>query len=69
MEIDKLVEEGPVSAFLFRHHIHLTKPLGIKELIGKGILKAAPQSAMVLSPERYAKIKEMGGIDGRFTIH
>ena len=69
MEIDKLVEEGPVSVFLFRHHIHLTKPLGIKELMGKGILKAAPQSAMELSPERYAKIKEMGGIDGRFTIH
>ena len=24
---------------------------------------------MELSPERYAKIKEIGGIDGRFTIH
>lgn len=69
MEIDKLVEEGPVSVFLFRHHIHLTKPLGVKELIGNGILKAAPQSAMELSQERYIIIKEMGGIDGRFTIH
>lgn len=69
MEIDKLVEEGPVSVFLFRHHIHLTQQLGIKELIGNGILKAAPQSAMELSPEGYIKIKEIGGIDGRFTIH
>jgi hypothetical protein len=69
MEMDKLVEEGPVSVFLFRHHIHLTKPLGLEELIGNGILKAAPQSAMELSTERYIKIKEMGGIDGRFTIH
>ena len=68
-EIDKLVEEGPVSVFLFRHHIHLSKLLGLKELISNGILKAAPQSAMELSPERYIKIKEMGGIDGRFTIH
>ena len=67
-EIDKLVGEGPVSVFLFRHHIHLTKPLGIKELIGNGILKGAPQSAMKLSPEKYIKIKEIGGIDGRFTI-
>ena len=68
-EIDELVGEGPVSVFLFRHHFHLTKPLGIKELIGNGILKGAPQSAMELSPERYTKIKEMGGIDGRFAIH
>ena len=68
-EIDELVGEGPVSVFLFRHHIHLTKPLGLEELIGNGIFKAAPQSAMELSPERYVKIKEMGGIDGRFTIH
>ncbi len=68
-EIDKLVGEGTVSVFLFRHHIHLTKPLGIKELIGNGILKGAPQSAMKLSPEKYIKIKEIGGIDGRFTIH
>jgi hypothetical protein len=68
-EIDELVGEGPVSVFLFRHHIHLTKPLGITELIGNGILKGAPQSAMELSPERYTKIKEMGGIDGRFAIH
>jgi len=35
----------------------------------KGILKGAPQSAMELSPERYTRIKEMGGIDGRFAIH
>jgi hypothetical protein len=69
MEIDKLVEEGPVSVFLFRHHIHFTKPLGLEELIGNGILKAAPQSAVELSTERYIKIREMGGIDGRFTIH
>ncbi len=69
MEIDKLVEEGPVSVFLFRHHIHLTKPLGIKELIENGILKDSPRSAMELSPEGYIKIKEIGGIDGRFTIH
>jgi len=47
----------------------LTKPLGIKELIGNGILKGAPQSAMMLSPEKYIKIKEIGDIDGRFTIH
>ncbi|MCX6677487.1 MAG: hypothetical protein NTU95_06020 [Methanothrix sp.] len=68
-EIDKLVQEGPVSVFLFRHHIHLTKPLGLMELLDGGVLKGAPQSAMDLSQEKYIKIKEIGDIDGRFTIH
>lgn len=68
-EINKLVQEGPVSVFLFRHHIHLTKPFGLMELLEGGILKGAPQSAMELSQEKYIKIKEIGGIDGRFTIH
>lgn len=68
-EIQTLVQEGPVSVFLFRHHIHLTKPVDIKELLVEGILKGAPQSVMECSPEKYIKIKELGGIDGRFTIH
>ena len=68
-EIQKLVQEGPVSVFLFRHHIHLTKPVDIKELLVEGILKGAPQSVMECSPEKYIKIKELGDIDGRFTIH
>jgi hypothetical protein len=68
-EIDKLVLDGPVSVFLFRHHIHLTKPLGLIELLDSGVLKGAPQSAMELSQEKYNKIKEIGDIDGRFTIH
>jgi hypothetical protein len=68
-EIEMLVQEGPVSVFLFRHHLHLAKPLGIKELIERGLLKAAPQSTMECAPEKYIKIKEIGGIDGRFAIH
>lgn len=69
MEMDKLVEEGPVSVFLFRHHIHFTKPLGLEELIGNGILKAAPQSAMELSTERYIKIRErVGSMDVLLSI-
>ncbi|HUS75721.1 MAG TPA: hypothetical protein VMY43_06895 [Methanothrix sp.] len=68
-EIDKLVQEGPVSVFLFRHHIHLSKPLGLMELLDGSILKGAPQSAMKLIHEKYIKIKEIGDIDGRFTIH
>jgi hypothetical protein len=68
-EIDKLVQEGPISVFLFRHHLHLSKHLGLIELLDSGVLKGAPQSAMELSHEKYIKIKEIGDIDGRFTIH
>jgi hypothetical protein len=68
-EIDTLVHEGPISVFLFRHHIHLTKPIGLVELLDNGVLNGAPQSVTKLSQEKYIKIKEIGDIDGRFTIH
>jgi hypothetical protein len=68
-EIDNLIKEGPVSVFLFRHHLHLMRPLGIDELINSGILRGAPRSAMELAEGKYIKVRDMGGIDGRFTIH
>jgi len=37
--------------------------------IERGLLKAAPRSTMECAPEKYIKIKEIGGIDGRFAIH
>ncbi len=33
-----------------------------------GVLKGAPQSVTELSPEKYMQIKEMAGIDERFTV-
>jgi hypothetical protein len=66
-EIDELVKK-PVSIFLFRHHFHLDKRLSLNALTEAGILTAAPQSVMQISPEGYIKIKEMGGIDEHFTI-
>lgn len=68
-EINDLVRAGPVSVFLFRHHHHLTKPLGIDQLVNSGILKGAPQSAMSITEGDYIKIKNIGGVDGRFVIH
>lgn len=66
-EIEELAKKT-VSIFLFRHHFHFEKRLTLDELTKAGILTAAPQSAMEVSPEDYIKIKEMGGIDERFTI-
>ena len=68
-EVDKWVEKSPVSVFLFRHHFHLKKPVELERLIANQIVRAAPQSAMVISSERYAQIRDMGGVDERYTVH
>jgi len=65
----KWVEHSPVSVFLFRHHFHLKSPIGLARLIDSQVIKAAPQSAMEISNEEYARIKEMGGVNERYTVH
>ena len=68
-EIDKWVERSPVSIFLFRHHFHLMRSVNLERLIDGQVIKAAPQSVMEISSEKYAQIKKMGGIDERYTVH
>jgi len=59
----------PVLIILFRHHFHLKNPLRISELKAKDILRGPPQSITEIKHSSYIKIKEVGGIDERFTIH
>ncbi len=66
-EIDDLIK-NPVSVFLFRHHLHLSRELRLKTLIEAGILKGAPQSVMEISDHQYKKLRVLGGIDEHFTI-
>jgi len=68
-EIDAWVEISPVSIFLFRHHFHLMRSVNLERLIDGQVIKAAPQSVMEISREKYALIKKMGGIDERYTVH
>ncbi len=68
-EIDKWVEKSPVSIFLFRHHFHLMRSVNLEKLIDGQVIKAAPQSVMEISSEKYALIKKMGGIDERYIVH
>lgn len=68
-EIDKWVEKSPVSIFLFRHHFHLMRSVNLERLIDGQVIKAAPQSVMEISSEKYALIKKMGGIDERYIVH
>jgi hypothetical protein len=68
-EINKWVERSPVSIFLFRHHFHLMRSVNLERLIDGQVIKAAPQSLMEISSEKYAQIKKIGGIDERYTVH
>ncbi len=68
-EINQWVERNPVSIFLFRHHFHLKKPIDLPRLVDSQVVKAAPQSAMEISDEKYAQVRDMGGIDERYTVH
>lgn len=68
-EVDRWVERSPVSVFLFRHHFYFKKPVELERLIASQVVKAAPQSMMAISSEKYAQIKDMGGLDERYTVH
>jgi len=68
-EVDRWVERSPVSVFLFRHHFYFKKPVELERLIASQVVKAAPQSMMAISSEKYAQIKDMGGLDECYTIH
>lgn len=59
----------PVLIILFRHHFHLKNPLHLHELKAKDILRGPPQSITEIKNGSYVKIKEVGGIDERFTVH
>jgi hypothetical protein len=48
--------------------MHLPKPLELRELLDMGILKGAPQSVTEITQEKYMRIKEVAGIDERFTV-
>lgn len=67
-EINEWIKSNPVSVFLFRHHMHLPRPLELRELLDMGILKGAPQSVTEITQEKYMRIKEVAGIDERFTV-
>jgi hypothetical protein len=68
-EIESLVKEGPISVFLFRHHLHLDKPLTLEKLVGAKVLEAQPRSVTEIYEEGYSEIKKMSGINERLTFH
>jgi hypothetical protein len=68
-EILDLLERRPVTIILLLYHFELKKYLKLVELQEFCILRGAPQSVMEISDESYRKILNLGGLDGRFTLH
>lgn len=65
----KQIAKKPTLVILFQHHFHLQRPVKFKDLKLANVLKGAPQTISEISHEKYLKIKEMGGIDGRYTVN
>lgn len=63
------ISKKPLSLIMFRHHFHLKNNVELKDLIGMGILSGYPQSITKISDEKYVKLKGLGDIDERFTVH
>lgn len=59
----------PLTIILFRHHLNIKNPLNLSKLKKSGILKSHPQSIHQIDKEKYIKLKELGEINERFTVH
>lgn len=67
---DEIVDiKKPLTVILFRYHFFLKTPISLDTLRESDLLTGHPQSIMQINDEKYRVIKEMGGIDGRFTIN
>lgn len=59
----------PLIIVLFRHISHLPNPLTIAALRTRGLLKRAPMTINNIPDENYRIIKDLGGINGRYTVN
>jgi len=61
--------QKPLTVILFRHHMNLKKSIKFLTLNESGILNGPPQSIQEIDDEKFSKIKELGEINERFTVH
>lgn len=67
-EIEEIAKKDTI-VILFNHHFHLRRPINFDKLKELGILHGAPQSISEIDHEKYLRIKQLGGIDERFTFN
>jgi hypothetical protein len=61
--------DKPLTIILFRHICHLENPLSIGLLRDRKLLKWAPMTINNIPDENYRIIKDLGGINGRYTVN
>lgn len=66
-EIEQM-SKAPVNVILFRQNFRL-KEVSLEHLKQRGLMKGAPQSIQRITDEAYARIREMIGIDERYTVN
>jgi hypothetical protein len=59
----------PLIVILFRYHFLINPALKLDTLLDLGVINGPPQSITQINEDKYKLIKELGGIDGRFTIN
>jgi hypothetical protein len=67
-EISHILELGPMTVILFRHHFHLSPTLTLNQLKMMGVLKGAPQSIVEVADGAYRSIREKGGVDAKYFV-
>ena len=61
--------DKPLTIILFRHICHLENPLSIGLLRDRKLLKWAPMTINNFPDKNYRIIKDLGGINGRYTVN
>lgn len=61
--------QKPLTVILFKHHMNLKNPVKLSVLIESGILNGQPQTIQEIDDDEFSKIKKLGEINERFTIH
>ena len=68
-EINSMLKSGKITAISFIWILYLKNKLSLSDLETVQILKGAPISITEISQSSYDKIKNMGGLDGSYTIN
>jgi hypothetical protein len=59
--------EKPTLVILFKIHFHFPNPINKEKLDSIGV--SWPQQVNIIDEEKYQMIKELGGLDGCFTVN
>jgi len=63
------ISQIPTTVILFNHHFHFKNPISLKKMRELEIIRGSIQSIRKIDHEKYLTLKEVGGIDARFTFN